>query len=64
MICPLLLAGVFVSPSAHGGVEWEAPDCKEEDCAWWVSNNFVKNQQGEKGACAIQFMGRAAQRPR
>jgi hypothetical protein len=65
MLCPLLLSGVFSNTFAGPErFEHSAPDCKGEDCAWWVSHNYDKGEQGEKGACAIQFLGRAAQRQR
>ena len=61
MKCPLLRMTVFANSNPDFVFNHDADDCRE-DCAWWVSHNFIEGQSGEKGACALQFLGRAAQR--
>jgi len=58
--CPFLM----VNGSHPWGFEEENTDCIEKRCAWWVLHNYAlyPGEQTEKGACALQFLGKAAQK--
>lgn len=56
MKCPLLMAAERGNSNMEIRFTPESDDCIQEKCAWWVP--LIKpGPRGEKGACAIHYLG-------